>query len=140
MPYKDPHSEVAKESRKRINKKFYEENKVEIMAYKKRRYPEYYRKNRHKWLEKYNARSSATRRKRMFGISSDEYEKMLFEQSSKCKICGVERKELSYSLCVDHDHKSGRIRGLLCHGCNTGIGRFKENIISLQNAIIYLSN
>ncbi len=55
-----------------------------------------------------------------------------FEQ--KCSICGTTDKKLK----LDHCHKTGKMRGLLCHFCNVGIGLFKDDIAILKNAIIYL--
>jgi hypothetical protein len=69
---------------------------------------------------------------------------MIAEQDNKCKICGCEEKRRSASekiaprLCIDHCHKTGVIRGLLCHDCNTGLGKFKDNIELLFKAVNYL--
>lgn len=62
-------------------------------------------------------------------------------QRSFCDICGTPIKlgnGTANSACVDHDHKTGRVRGVLCHGCNTGLGGFKDNTESLSSAITYL--
>lgn len=75
--------------------------------------------------------------KNSYGISLEEYSKMLEKQSGVCAICG--RKDKT-TLCVDHDHKTGKVRGLLCHQCNLGIGNFDDNIPSLEKAIKYISN
>jgi len=64
---------------------------------------------------------------------------MLEQQGYRCFICndyeGVEKRTLS----VDHDHESGRVRGLLCTNCNTGLGKFKDNADFLKKAIEYLT-
>lgn len=73
-----------------------------------------------------------------FGISLDQYESMLLSQGSKCAICLTPQNDLSLMLCVDHDHSTGKIRGLLCHKCNTGIGLLGDSIDNLSNACIYL--
>jgi hypothetical protein len=62
---------------------------------------------------------------------------MLKLQSGKCKLCFIDIKTKSY---VDHNHKTGKIRGLLCNGCNAGIGMLKEDINVLNRAIEYLEN
>ena len=63
---------------------------------------------------------------------------MLFQQNYCCKICGnPEIKDKP--LYVDHCHKTGNIRGLICSHCNTGLGNFYDNIELLQKAIDYLS-
>lgn len=88
-----------------------------------------------KWKE----RNQINRRKRDFGLEDEDYQKMLVEQNNSCAICGVKQEELTYSLCVDHDHETGIIRGLLCHNCNVCIGKAKDNIKTLKNAIKYLT-
>jgi len=64
----------------------------------------------------------------------EEYLKMMAVQKQKCKICQGQFSSLE----VDHDHVSGKVRGLLCGNCNRGIGHFKDNTKSLQRAIYYL--
>lgn len=64
---------------------------------------------------------------------------MLKQQNDCCKICKKHKSLFKTHLHVDHDHSTGKIRGLLCQKCNQGIGYFYESIASLQNAIKYLS-
>jgi len=78
--------------------------------------------------------------KRKYGIDSEAYNQMFNEQEGKCKICGTHQSELSKSLAVDHCHTTGKVRGLLCMHCNQALGKFKDNIKSLENAIIYLKD
>lgn len=63
---------------------------------------------------------------------------MLMDQMERCKICLMHKSQFQKGLAVDHCHKTGKIRGLLCHKCNTGIGSFQENIARLKSAINYL--
>lgn len=81
---------------------------------------------------------------RNFGITLEEYNKILKVQNNVCAICGKEEsakhrltKKKMY-LAVDHDHKTGKVRGLLCDRCNNLLGRCQDNIIILKNAILYL--
>ncbi len=80
--------------------------------------------------------------KKVFGISVSEYESMLKEQGGSCKICGVpaeaEKLKTTKRLAVDHCHSTGRIRGLLCRKCNTGLGNFNDDINLMTKAINYL--
>ena len=69
-----------------------------------------------------------------YGITQKDYEAIKELQNSKCLICGR-----SVSLVVDHDHKTGELRGLLCGRCNSGLGMFEDSVPLLNNAIIYLN-
>jgi len=73
-----------------------------------------------------------------FNMSLDDYNKLFQEQNGCCAICGKHQSELKKSLGVDHDHTTGKIRGLLCVKCNIAIGMFDEDLIMLDNAKIYL--
>lgn len=74
--------------------------------------------------------------KKKFGVTKGQYETMLLAQNGLCAICGI--KPNHKKLSVDHDHVTGRIRGLLCSPCNLGLGSFRDNIESLARAQIYL--
>jgi hypothetical protein len=83
------------------------------------------------------------RLKLTYGIDINFYYEMLASQNHKCAICGKEetfynRLGRKISLAVDHCHKTGKIRGLLCAHCNKSIGAFGESIDVLQSAIDYL--
>lgn len=71
-----------------------------------------------------------------YGVSVEEYNERIEKQNNLCAICHTEDTERALS--VDHDHKTGKIRGLLCKSCNLGIGNLKENSKILQSAILYL--
>lgn len=83
-----------------------------------------------------------------YKISLEDYEQLFISQNNLCAICNIEETRKGRSgetarLCVDHCHKcreegKENIRGLLCHGCNTAIGKFKDNIELLKRAIMYL--
>ena len=67
--------------------------------------------------------------KTVYGIPFDDYNRMFTEQNGCCAICGKHQSEFSNRLNVDHDHKTGVVRGLLCVACNTRLGQY-EVIIS----------
>lgn len=83
--------------------------------------------------------------KRTHGITTEQYEHMLMLQNNGCAICGKEedtflpRYNRHKMLAVDHDHKTGRIRGLLCENCNRALGLFKDDEDLLLEAINYLN-
>lgn len=84
------------------------------------------------------------RLKYRYGITIEDYNNKLIEQNGVCAIC--EKKETKFDprandfrrLSVDHNHKNGKIRGLLCTNCNTALGRFNDDIKMLYNTINYL--
>ena len=73
--------------------------------------------------------------KRKYDLSMEEFENMLKNQDYKCDIC---HKEIKTYSAVDHDHKTGKIRSLLCRKCNLGLGAAKDNTEILENMIKYL--
>lgn len=62
-----------------------------------------------------------------YGISEEDYNFMLAFQNNACGICRTPQSELKRAMSVDHCHKTGRIRGLLCSSCNTSIGLLKDS-------------
>lgn len=75
---------------------------------------------------------------RDFGITLEHYNKLLKQQKQKCAICRKPPASKNKSLGVDHCHKTGKIRGLLCDKCNRGLGLFDDNIKLLEKAKKYL--
>lgn len=77
--------------------------------------------------------------KSAYNISLADYNKKLIEQNHKCAICKCDETEAFKSLLfVDHCHKTQKIRGLLCHHCNTALGKFRDSKEILKQAIAYL--
>jgi hypothetical protein len=77
--------------------------------------------------------------KNKYGITSDDYDRMLEEQGGRCAICGTDKPQgMHRRLNVDHDHKTGVVRGLVCYECNVGLGKFRDDTDVLRNAIRYL--
>jgi deoxycytidylate deaminase len=75
-----------------------------------------------------------------YGISNEQYNTILADQNDVCAICKKPESEKRKYLSVDHDHKSGIIRGLLCAKCNRGLGLFKDSRESVIRAISYLAS
>jgi hypothetical protein len=79
---------------------------------------------------------------REFGITEEQYKKLIKDQNNLCAICGKSEKEVSNrnkNLSVDHCHKTHKVRGLLCTNCNRAIGLLGDDIGILQKAINYLT-
>jgi hypothetical protein len=69
------------------------------------------------YYEDKKRRGSAYSRKRAYGLTQEDYDALFVKQEGRCAICGTYAIYLTRTLCVDHDHKTGRIRGLLCDKC-----------------------
>lgn len=107
-----------REVRKRHNRSYYDANQ------------ERRRRDRRKNLNRY-------------GITEDDFAALDESQGGRCAICNDLPNETNVRsrkkrLCVDHEHETGKIRGLLCDRCNTGLGIFKDSVNRLQSAIAYL--
>jgi hypothetical protein len=82
--------------------------------------------------------------KRVYSLSVEEYKTLKQNQNNLCKICNKperaidRRTKMLKELSVDHCHKTGKVRGLLCSNCNVGLGNFKDDIGVLIKAIKYL--
>ena len=76
------------------------------------------------------------KRERTLGVTQEQYLEMFAKQRGRCGICEKRLYSKRYkAFAVDHCHTTGRIRGLLCTQCNTGLGLFKDDPIALQRAI-----
>jgi hypothetical protein len=112
------------------------------------KHPEYgaqwYQKNRKRELERAKERRIKNPQKirervlaRKYGLDPQSYQAMLEVQGSRCSICDIFFGEAV--VCVDHDHTTGKIRGLLCQKCNVLLGLVHDKIEILTRAIQYLN-
>ena len=74
----------------------------------------------------------------LYGITLDEYEQMIVAQKGKCGLCGSSSSGTSHSWHVDHSAVTGKVRSLLCHHCNVGLGHFRDSPGLLDKAAAYL--
>ncbi len=72
-----------------------------------------------------------------YGLTWDEYHEMLNAQDCCCAICG-QHPEVVGPLVIDHDHLYGKVRGLLCNGCNLALGHFRDDLLTVSRARAYL--
>jgi Recombination endonuclease VII len=72
------------------------------------------------------------------GLTPKDYDEMLAQQNDGCWICGGIPSRTPY-LHIDHNHETGVVRGLLCEGCNLGLGKFRDDVELLKRAVEYLS-
>ena len=132
-------------------KKYKKENREKYLEGKKRHREnckEYYLKRNkidyQKKVEKYGGLLSLKKVCESRKITIQDYHDMLEAQDGRCKICKQEETRVSsrtkepLRLCIDHCHSTNKVRGLLCHSCNTALGKFKDNIDIMKSAILYI--
>lgn len=133
------------DKRREHSRRYSKEHKEEF-ACKMRRLreqnPEECRRKAQEWRDKSQQRiadtSFAYRLRYFYSLTVEDYRELESRQGGKCSICGAHQDDLEQCLCVDHCHKTGRVRGLLCVKCNAGVGMFSDNPKILAAAIRYL--
>jgi hypothetical protein len=98
----------------------------------------WFQKHKEKYKKKYKESQKNSFLVKNYGISIEQYNELFLKQNGCCKICGRHQSEFKRSLAVDHCHDTKKIRGLLCHHCNQGIGAFFEDILIMERAINYI--
>ena len=132
------------EARREYNRKYHKKNREKRLADFKARYAEKAeeRKAYQKAYREANPdKVRATQLKYNYGITIDDYERMLEAQGGCCAVCGAnepgDRRRKNF--CVDHCHETGEVRGLLCVHCNMLIGRYGDSEELLKRFIAYLA-
>lgn len=152
MPFVDP------EKHRECCRRWYERNREKACAKNRERYAQTPEKNRAKyerererviersrrWAAANPGRVHDGRLRRNFGITVADYEAMLESQGGRCAlfaVCGSTEPGAGRKRWhVDHDHETGKVRALLCNGCNLGIGHFQDSPELLLKAAQYLAS
>lgn len=77
---------------------------------------------------------------RQYGLTIEQFDEMSAKQGGRCAVCGSPPRNGKANLDVDHDHKTGKVRGLLCDVCNRAIGLLGDDAESLARAAQYLKD
>jgi len=145
---------LNKDRKKKQSKQFYLDNKDKILEQQKQyrlknknkikegrmgsyiKYEKkYYIKNKDKIISKSRERILLKK----YNLTPTMLSKMIENQNNKCSICNRNFTGVSPLIpCVDHNHVTNKVRGVLCLNCNTALGSFNDDIINLNNAISYL--
>jgi|SRR6185312_1803343 len=153
MPYskafKEANPELIKQRQKEANER-YAVAHPDVVAKAK---ADWYQDNRDKeiarvakWKESNPDKVFAGHLRRKYGITLDQYNELLVLQGGVCGICKglpvgkTKNGKPSSRYDVDHDHATGKVRGLLCHSCNVMLGQARDRIDVLNAAILWLGN
>ena len=104
-------TEKGREARKKVQQKYYKKN-AEVIHLK--------------------------RMKRVYGLEQGEYEQLIEDHDNACALCGKPQEDLARRLLVDHDHDTGRVRGLLCTPCNSATAQLGDNYEGIAKALDYM--
>ena len=154
----------CKSCRSRYDREYYNKHTDRIKAYRREQYkknPNHFKDIQNKWKVAHPEKVSEFQRNwyrkncygkslhmptqkvlQKHGLSLEEYGQLWIEQEGVCGICRCKyiptKPKIRECLHIDHDHLTGKIRGLLCPSCNIGLGAFKDNPTYLKSAIQYL--
>lgn len=93
-----------------------------------------------KWGKNNPASRKSSIIKHVYGIDLEAYNQILARQGGRCAICDATENPPRKHFDIDHRHSDSKVRGLLCHKCNIGLGAFRDNTVFLSNAISYLED
>lgn len=126
-------------------RRYYRENRERYAEYDRQRRAEKSAEHREYHRAYYQANKARWRRSqwaKKYGLTPDDYDRMLAEQGGACLICAL-TPEAAHSdgalLHVDHCHRTGAVRGLLCRHCNLAIGQLRDDPARLARALTYLA-
>ena len=122
----------ATEKQKEYFKQYYLKNREKKLKYVreyKLKNPDIYKKYLEKCgYEKYSTMQRKSYLKRLYNITLEEYEQKLKEQNYCCAICKRHQSKFKKNLHIDHNHKTGKIRDLLCAGCNVDVSVVEDRL------------
>lgn len=129
-------SDAQKESRRQYARNWNETHKAQRNEYNRAataaKKSQYYRNK-----EKYTASNLDSHYRRAYNLTTKQVDQMIADRNGLCDICGLPEK-IEKRLSVDHSHKTGQVRGMLCTNCNVGIARFNDSPELMRVAALYM--
>lgn len=126
---------LSKEQKKEYMKKWHQDHKEQVKKWyqdNKERLREY----NNKYDQEHKEQKKEYRYKKKYNLTLEEIDQLLITQNYKCLICG--ESLLVNKRHIDHNYKTGKVRGILCAKCNTGLGQFRDNSELLRKAVVYM--
>ena len=111
------------------NREYYAAHKEQCKAYRRKwaaTHPEQSKATKRSWRQAHPGVDRVYKLKRRFGITQNDFNVLLSSQGGVCAVCGGSTWG-HYGPCIDHDHETKRVRGLLCHACNIAAGMVKDS-------------
>lgn len=145
-------SDKRREDLRKSQRKYYQNNRERILTQAKERYDdktaarkkawkednvEFIRQQGKEWRAANADKIRNDKRVRKFGITYEQYQRMLIDQDYKCKICQRHQDNFKRAFAVDHCHTTGKVRALLCGPCNSAFGLLQESIETIDNLKLY---
>ena len=128
---KDGLQSWCKDCKHKYNRQYRKKNNEKAKAWDKKTRRKAKKLNPKKYKKNYRNNQL----KHNYGITLTEYNAIFEKQKGCCKICDRHQSELNIALAVDHNHKTGKIRGLLCSLCNASLGRYEKYYDAIQEYI-----
>ena len=125
------------------NKIYNEKNREKRLEYSRKRYrenPERSKAQAAAWRKRNRGKVCWYSRKNRYGITKEEFDRLLSKQKGVCGICLEDASDTRYGLGVDHCHRTKKVRGLLCHRCNMAIGSLGDDPERIKRAAAYVKN
>lgn len=141
----ESHPDETKESLRVRKQRWYQKHRSEHAAYKrawrnrpgvKERLKAYMQEWRDKNRVRVRKQNFLSRMRLLYGITGEKYDALLASQGGVCGVCGGPPGKKMYA--VDHDHKTGKVRGVLCEKCNRGLGLIGDTVESAERLLAYL--
>ena len=126
-------TDKQREYRREYMRKWREQNREKYNAWAK----EYNKNNGYKWETHTKEWKKYYSLKKKYNLTEEDFLYLLEKQQNKCYICGKHNSDILRGLAVDHDHITGKIRGLLCSKCNSALGWYENNFEKINE---YLAN
>lgn len=120
----------------RISQEWRYRNRVKVLEYHRR----YYEKNKIQRCAESREYQKRRRRFSKYGITVDTFVKLADSQNNCCAVCNTPVGDIFEDLCIDHNHSTGKVRGLLCLKCNSALGMLKDSAEYASSAAAYLES
>lgn len=139
--WREKRGETYRTQQRAYNKNYFKEKMADLSPAQRKKIKKVHASYQRDWRSRHkdrlrNSEKYGQRYLRNYGLTKKAYEDLLKSQGGGCSICGTPPS--TKRLAVDHDHKTGKVRGILCEPCNHGLGKFRDDPSLCHSAAAYL--